>query len=420
MYRTRRLLWAAWFALFQAPPKVLVPILFGLMFITTTHAAPESEPLPKELELIPDKKSMLLEESMLWDRDISLRAGLGYKDNVLLSPAQKHGSAFFTSGLDLLVLRLPLDGLGINFAITGDDIRYWHRVRDVDSEDSLLATARLEKDLGSHWQAALEGKYLYMDEVATELVETGGVHTVVALGHTLGANPSLKRFLTTNWWAQFEAPFDYEWWDEPLDALWKAGAQGSIGYNYGFGSQVELTLGFTYLAHQQWHARYIFGIEIPDKKLQLWRPSAEVKWEHIWDARKRWRSTSRLGFQYNQDNGEGFFDYFRYQLGEDLRFNVKDWEAKASLALSYFTFRNQTINPIAELPPQDFPPGPVPAPEPNPRLNLVTLNVTIRAERRVYKTWRLFGQYEHERGLSNQPESRYSANVVSGGISYEF
>ena len=41
--------------------------------------------------------------------------------------------------------------------------------------------------------------------------------------------------------------------------------------------------------------------------------------------------------------------------------------------------------------------------------------MTLRAERRIYKSLKLFGAYEYERALSDQAESRYTENIVSGG-----
>jgi hypothetical protein len=67
-------------------------------------------------------------ESMLWDEQIDLSSGLGYKDNVFLSAFKPRGSAFFINSLDLMVLRLPLDGWKIVGGVVGDDIRYWRNL----------------------------------------------------------------------------------------------------------------------------------------------------------------------------------------------------------------------------------------------------------------------------------------------------
>jgi hypothetical protein len=46
--------------------------------------------------------------------------------------------------------------------------------------------------------------------------------------------------------------------------------------------------------------------------------------------------------------------------------------------------------------------------------------LTLRAERRVYKSLKLFGAFAYERALSDQAESQYKVNIVTGGMSWEF
>src|SRR5881628_1121107 len=51
----------------------------------------------------------LPEEPSPWDKSLNLQAGFGYKDNLALSPTNREHSIYVLSGLDLTVLRLPLD-----------------------------------------------------------------------------------------------------------------------------------------------------------------------------------------------------------------------------------------------------------------------------------------------------------------------
>jgi hypothetical protein len=167
---------------------------------------------------------------------------------------------------------------------------------------------------------------------------------------------------------------------------------------------VALTYGAAYIAHDAWLATDATGTEIPGKKLALWQQTAELKWEHRWDAAQRWRSITKLGFQYEQDNGGGFYDYSLYSLSEELRFTTKNWEIKGTMGVSYY----------------DFPVQPAESASPNPTLYITTLNLTLRAERRVYKSLKLFGAFAYERALSDQAESQYAVNIVTGGMSWEF
>jgi hypothetical protein len=354
-----------------------------------------------ELELIPQGKS-LWHESLLWDKDIVLRAGLGYKDNVLLAPSAPQGSAFFTSGLDLTIFRLPLDGWEVNFSILGDDVRYWRRPGGLSGEDLFVASAQVEKYFSGPWRTGLELRYSYIDQVLQELLIEGGVSAVHAKGNTLGTRPFLRRDLSTNWWVQLEAPLARDWWQSPLDSTWKYGGQAILGLSYRPHSQVALTAGAFYVTHDEWLARDAQGNELPGRKLAVWKQVAELKWDHQWDAKNHWTTTTRLAFNYSRDNGGGFYDYYRYFASEEVRFHTQVWETKASAGLFYYGFPVQTI---------DTPPAP---------LHLTTLNVNLRIERQVYKSMRAFAAFEFEQTLSNDPASEYRYDVITSGLSWEF
>ena len=368
-------------------------------FAALAHAEPAAN---TNLDLIPESKS-LWTESLLWDKDIVVRAGVGYKDNVLLSPSSPQASPFFTCGFDLTVFRLPLDGWEVNFLIIGDDIRYFRSPGGLNSEDLFISSAQVQKYIGLQWRAGLELRYSYVDQVLNELLISGGVRAVEAQGNTLGLRPFIRRDLSTNWWVQLEAPLAREWWRSPLDSTWKFGGQAILGLSYGPHSQITLTGGALYIPHDEWLARDALGTELPGRKLDLWREVAELRWQQQWDAKDHWSTTTKLGFNHSHDNGGGFFDYTRYFATEEARFHTKDWEAKVSVGLSYYDFPVQTI---------DTPPA--------PKLHLTTFDAILRVERRLYKSIRCFAAFEYEQTASNDSLSEYRARVGAGGFSWEF
>src|SRR3569832_2184566 len=107
------------------PVSVDWPLLLLLTLeLTAISRAHATDAITIDLALIPDDSS-LWKESLLWYKDIVVRAGVGYKDNVLLSPHTRQGSGFVTSGLDFSLIRLPLDGWEVNIAAICDDVRYF-------------------------------------------------------------------------------------------------------------------------------------------------------------------------------------------------------------------------------------------------------------------------------------------------------
>ena len=79
-------------------------------------------------------------ESMLWDKQVTVSSGIGYRDNIFLSPFAPRASAFFVNGLDLTVLRMPLDGWKIVGLITGEEM-HDRRNLGTNSEDPLYRPA---------------------------------------------------------------------------------------------------------------------------------------------------------------------------------------------------------------------------------------------------------------------------------------
>lgn len=386
----------------ETSAPLIIPLAMLVLLLGAGMACASDDALTNGLELIPEQES-LWNESLLWSKDVVVRAGLGYKDNVLLSPSGGLGSMFFNSGLDLTLYRLPLDGLELNISATADDVRYWHSPGGLNGEDLVLGIAQVQRYFGGVWRSGLEFRGLYADQVIQELLEIGGVSAIEAKGSTASIRPFLRRDFGTNWWVQLEAPISREWWDFPLDNYWKSGGQMTLGLAYGHHSQITLSYGNFYINHDQWLARDAAGDSVDGMLLDIWRQTAELKWDHAWDAAHHWSSSTKFAFQRDEANGGGFFSYNRYQLSEELRFRNRNWEFKGSAAVSYYDFPIQTI---------DVPPSPL--------LHITTLDLGARAERRIFKELRLFASFSHEQAISNDSYSEYKANITSGGLSWEF
>ena len=362
----------------------------------------ESDPLTSGLKLIPEDDSAW-QRSLLWDKDVVLRAGFGYKDNVLLSANNPQSSPFFTSGLDLTIFRLPLDGWEFNFTVIGDDVRYTRSPGGLNSEDLVLTSAQLTRYFAQVWRVGADLRYSYVDQVLQEFLVAGGVRAVEAQGNTLGFRPFVRRELSTNWWLEVEAPLSREWWQSPLDSVWKLGGEAIVGFSYGPHSHISLAGGGFYIPHDEWLARDALGNEIPGRKLAIDREIVELKWEHQWDEDRHWITAVKLGFNRARDNGGGFYDYYRYFAGGELRFHTGKWDAKAFAGYSYYDFPVQRVGP---------PPAPL--------LHLGTADLNLRLERQIYKSLRGYASFEYERTTSNDPVSEYLYHIGAGGVSWEF
>jgi len=355
-----------------------------------------------ETNLIPENIP-LWTEAMLWDEQVSLSSGLGYNNNVLLSAFNPHGSAFNINGLDLMVMRVPLDGWRIVGSIIGDDIRYWHDV-GTSREDSFVGSLRVERDLPDGWRAGLEARGLYEDQVLDTTTSLGVPTTALVEGYGITAQPSLRKDLVDGLWLKLEVPVTRWLFQAPLDNYWEFGPVVTAGYDFNPRADVTLSYGASYQNHDEWMALDAYGRPLP-QLLEIFQDRAELAWHQYWDADRHWRSSTRLVFSYQEDNGGGYFNYYQYQAIEDLRWQTDDWNIQGSAQIAYQDYPVQTIEPH------------------NPQtLNRNLLNLSLEAERRLFKGWKSFAKLEYQRAVSNQggDAGDFNATTVSGGLRYEF
>jgi len=378
-------------------------IIASLLSLFLSHGRAVETGL-SETNLIPEN-TRLWTESMLWNEQITLSSGLGYNNNVLLSAFNPQGSPFFINGLDLMVVRLPLDGWKVVGSITGDDIRYWHNV-GADREDTFIASLRVERELPDGWQAGLEARGLYEDEVLDISTGQGTPATALVEGYGITGTPSLRKDLMAGLWLKLEVPVTRWYFKAPLDDYWEFGPVVTAGYDFGKRADVAVSYGATYQPHDQWGTLDVYGRQLPQLLLlEIFQHQVEIAWHQYWDAQRRWRSSTRLIFDYREDNGGGYFNNYQYQAVQDLRWQTSNWEIKGSAQLVYEDYPIQTI-----------------AYHNSETLHRNLLDLSLEAEHRLFKSLKGFGKVEYQRAISNEVLNAgdYKATTVSGGIRWEF
>ena len=190
---------------------------------------------------------------------------------------------------------------------------------------------------------------------------------------------------------------------QPLDSYWQGGPGLKLGRTYGHGSEVSVGYQAAPIAYDTRQQADAAGVPVANTHLRFLEQTVEVAWQHIWDERRQWRSVTRLGYDLNQDNGSGYYDYSRYQIVEQLRFRPAKWEFSAQAGLSYYEFPNQ--------------PAVVAGAESR---HQTLLQVTVHAERRLAEHWKVYAEYNYQRSLSNAAADEYDGNVTSAGIEFTF
>ncbi len=379
--------------------KILALFLLTAL-LQAANAQTVSNAPAQDLPLIPED-AKLLNESSLWQHTLSLRTGVGYQDNVLLSPAGAQGSAFLASGLDFPLSRLPLDRWGIDVNVSGDDQRYLQNVIP-DGTDFWFADINAKRFLGDHWQAGLEATESYLDEV--DYVDTLiGPAAVEIQGNALKLKPFVRREIGSNGWAELDFPSAREIFDGPLDDVWKFGPQVQVGVTVDQQRDFALSYQVQRFDHDSWPALSAIGAPIGTRNLSLVEQRAEVRWREFWGQDHHWSTDTKFTFAFDQDNGGQFFNFNEYSLSERLHYQVRAWDFSIALRGSYLDYPTQRTGLTS-----------------GPTLNEILLHATLHAEHRLTSWLKLYAEYNYERVLSNLSGIRYQANTVTMGLIWEF
>jgi len=124
---------------------------------------------------------------------------------------------------------------------------------------------------------------------------------------------------------------------------------------------------------------------------------------HYWDRERHWRSSTRLGYRINKDNGSGFFDYTRLSLSEQLRFHTRVWDWSTQVRVSRYDYDVQLANPGS-----------------SEKRERTEVAISLHLERQLAKSLRVVAAYEFEQTLSNITLENYTANTVSGSLQWDF
>ena len=337
-----------------------------------------------------------------WDRTFTIKAAGGYKDNVGLSHAQPEASPFFRSTLEAVAIRLPMDDQQVSLVVSAEDTRY-SASKAVDHEDFVVAQGEYRHFWANDWQAALAVQGLYLDQVLDLSVTEARTNAFPVLGGGVTLRPSVRRDLSEAIWLSVEMAAARQLFRGTLDNYWELGPKVVLGRTYGNGSEISAGYEYLYRGYDEEFARDARGGSITNLVRAAFQQEVSVAWKHYWRADRHWRSTTKAGFQRNEDNASGYFDFSRYQLSHQLRYQAKPWEVTLEGRLSYYKFPVQTVS----------------ASDLNHRRR-ADLQITARAERSFGRHLRLSADYAYERADSNLPIDEYAVNMVSAAVSWEF
>jgi hypothetical protein len=366
-----------------------------------------SAPLSSDISAPGDGRTpepMLLPEpaESAWERAFTIKAGVGYKDNLTLAPDPRESSPFFASALEAFALRRTESGHQWMALATIEDTRYWSG-ETVDHEDLALAQGEWRRFWNNDWQAALGVEGIYIDQVVDLSVTETNREALPVRGWTLTARPGVRRELSARTWLTLELPVARQLYDGTIDDFWDAGPKVVVGHSLGERIEASLIYAFTHRAYDTELARDAAGTAVTNTVRATAQHDLIGAWKQHWGAARRWRSVTKAGYRHSSDNFSGYFDYERYSVSQEIRFQTSAWEISAEARLSHYRYPVQTVSDT----------------DPRKR-ERSDLTLALRGERQIAKRVRLYAQYDYERTDSNAALDEYTVNTVSGGVTVEF
>jgi hypothetical protein len=335
----------------------------------------------------------------IWDTSARVTTGFGYSDNVLRSSVAPESSAFFNVAADASVLRFAESGAYLSFFMLADDTQYFD-APSVNYEQFFSGTAQAVTPVGTRDELSGQFSYLYQHQVL-DVSETEAVLTRMLVdGHTYTLRPYWKHTLAPGWAVQLEAAGLRQLYNDELSDYWEAATRLSLIRGYGFRSELSIGYQPKYIWYDDREQFDTAGVAIPGTSLRYWQHEIGGQWRHHWDEARHWRTTSRLSYLFNQDNGSGYFDYNRLLFTQQLRWTNPRWEIKGGVRVGWYYYPVQQID--------------------NEQLERSYVVVDLRIERRLGKSWLLYVNAEREWSMSNDALEQYNDWLAGGGIGMEF
>jgi len=335
----------------------------------------------------------------VWDASARVTGGFGYRDNVLRSSFTSESSGFFVSSGDASFIRLSETGALFTLFLLGEDTQYFD-APSVNYERLFSAITQFALPVGRRDEIGLEAAYLYQHQILDVSETEVALRRVLVNGHGITLRPHWKHTLGRGWAMQVEGTGLRQIYEGRLDDFWDG--SGRISLLRSYGNKSEVSLGYQSLL-RFFDGREQFdesGMPVPGSSLVYWQHEVGARWRHNWDKARHWRTTSKLSYMFNRDNGSGYFDYDRLLFSQQVRWAARGWEVKATARFGWYFYKLQQID--------------------NEHRERSYLTLDLRAERKLGKHWLVYAVGEREWDASNDPLDQYNDWMAGGGLGVEF
>lgn len=333
----------------------------------------------------------------------SSHAGFGFRDNVLLSHSGEQRSGFIRGGVDATAWRVPQGRVDYLAAVSAAGTRYFSAAT-VNKETQAIVLGEWRYRIGDYFKFSIDGRGYYFDQIYD--ASDSEFQQIVTEVKTSGARvgPKLRWALNPAWWIEAQANGKRETYPNGIDNRSVRDATLRLGWRPG--KRIEASIAGTE-SRRNYDRREqvsVSGRQLLGTILRIAESEVEARLNLTLDRAGQWKTATRASLVRYSDNGEGYLDYRREKLAQDIEWTAGDWLFAFEGSVRRIEFAVQTV-------------GFGIAPPPRIRDD-VALN--LRVERQISARWTAYLEYSWERNRSNDPLASYSMNEGLLGLRWNW
>ena len=157
-------------------------------------------------------------------------------------------------------------------------------------------------------------------------------------GVGISLKPKWNHTLGPGWEMRLEGFGGPQLYAGEVDSYWEAGGKLTLVRTYGHKSELSLNFQSLHWLYDDREQNNLQGEPVPGTSLAFWRPEVFGQWRHNWDAQRRWTTTTKFGWLWNQDNGSGYWNYDRVALSQKVRWRQGGWEIAAGARVGWYLY----------------------------------------------------------------------------------
>ncbi len=377
---------------------MLQPRHIPLLALLLTNQMTAAETGPDELKQ--------LEEAFAipqWSLTSTLGAAAGYRDNVLLSPTQAHGSGFARGNLEAMLLRLPDRGVDGYAFLSLEETRYFSTT-ETDHERSLFLLSEVRWQASDAWKFGLPLQAYHADQVVDVSTTEATLDTAVLKVTGITVAPVARWTFAPSWWAEAKGSAKQDHFADDVDGYLESEGGLQLGRTWGHGSELSLAGATRWRDHDTREQYALGGRPIVGTRLKFRQNAVTARLQLVADEKKRWRTTLTATAEENRDNGSGYFDFNQRRLAAAVLWRPDGWEAQFSASAARYDFSHQPV-------------GIGIAPETRSKDDY---QLSLEVTRRLTPSLALKAYYEWERSHSNDDRSRFRINTAYLGLQWSW